>query len=77
MTTRANLCTLLGALALMIPATGAQAGTGDWHFRQVYRSLSACQAAGKSLVAHRQAHEYRCENDYDKTGVPVLDLYVR
>jgi hypothetical protein len=29
------------------------------------------------MIAHRQGRAFRCENDYDKTGVPVLDLYVR
>jgi hypothetical protein len=78
MTMRATMCTLIttGALAL-IPAAVAQASAADWHFVRVYRSLNACQVAGQSLVAHRQAHEYRCENDYDKAGVPVLDLYTR
>jgi hypothetical protein len=76
MTMRATMFTLIttGALAL-VPV--AQANAADWHFVQVYRSLNACQVAGQGLVAHRRAHEYRCENDYDKAGTPVLDLYTR
>jgi hypothetical protein len=73
---RATMCMLITTAALaLIPAGVAQAS--DWHFVRVYRSLNACQVAGQGLVAHRQAHEYRCENDYDKAGVPVLDLYTR
>jgi|1186.fasta_scaffold219203_2 hypothetical protein len=58
-------------------ATGAQAGSDGWRFVRVYRAVTACQTAGQGMVAHRQARAYRCENDYDKAGVPVLDLYVR
>jgi hypothetical protein len=53
------------------------AGSDNWHFVKVYRSLASCQSAGKSIVGRHQAREYRCENDYNKAGVPVLDLYTR
>lgn len=57
--------------------TRALAGADGWRFVKVYRSLSSCQAAGQGMVSHRQARAFRCENDYDKSGVPVLDLYTR
>ena len=69
--------TLIGAglLASAAPAYGQ--GASDWRFVRVYKALEACQSAGKGLVARHQAREYRCDNDYDKAGVPVLDLYTR
>jgi hypothetical protein len=78
MTIRTMALTLAGAGVLasaFTPVTGAHAD--NWRFVKVYRALDACQAAGHGLVSRRQAREYRCENDYDKAGVPVLDLYVR
>jgi hypothetical protein len=78
MTLRTAILTLIGAGVLTAglgPVAGASAA--DWRFVKVYRSLGACQGAGHSLVGRHQAREYRCENDYDKAGVPVLDLYVR
>jgi hypothetical protein len=76
MTIRTTLLVFAGAGVLAsLPATAAQAGADGWRFVKVFRSLSACQAAGQGLVAHRQARTFRCENDYDKAGVPVLDLY--
>jgi hypothetical protein len=78
MTIRATVVTLIGAGVLAsAPAQIAQASAGEWHFIKVYRALSACQGAGQALVGHHRAREYRCENDYDKAGVPVLDLYTR
>jgi hypothetical protein len=78
MTIRTMATVLAGAGVLTLgPAIGARAGSDGWRFVRVYRAVSACQAAGQGLVAHRQARAYRCENDYDKAGVPVLDLYVR
>jgi hypothetical protein len=79
MTIRTHLLTLAGAALLATAlAPAAQAASGaNWRFVRVYRSIAACQDAGKGLVAHRQARQFRCENDYDKAGVPVLDLYVR
>lgn len=81
-TIRATLLALTGtgllatALAAGL-APAAQAGADGWRFVKVYRSLSSCQAAGQGMVSHRQARAFRCENDYDKSGVPVLDLYTR
>jgi hypothetical protein len=78
MTIRTTALTLAGAgvlASVLTPVAGAHAD--NWRFAKVYRSLSACQTAGHGLVARRQAREYRCENDYDKAGVPVLDLYTR
>jgi hypothetical protein len=78
MTIRITIATLAGAGFLASALTGSAQASGDgWRFVKVYRSLGACQGAGHGLVGQRRAHEYRCENDYDKAGVPVLDLYVR
>ncbi|GAB2821339.1 hypothetical protein GCM10027176_27150 [Actinoallomurus bryophytorum] len=78
MTIRTAALTLAGAgvlASVLTPVAGAHAD--NWRFVRVYRALSACQTAGHGLVSRRQAREYRCENDYDKAGVPVLDLYAR
>ncbi|HZE30984.1 MAG TPA: hypothetical protein VE198_06040 [Actinoallomurus sp.] len=56
---------------------GSARAAESGNFVKVYRALSACQTAGHGLVARHHAREYRCENDYDKAGVPVLDLYTR
>lgn len=79
MTIRTTALALVGAgvfASALGPAIGAQASSDGWRFVRVYRAISACQTAGQGMVAHRQARAYRCENDYDKAGVPVLDLYV-
>ncbi|HEY0538444.1 MAG TPA: hypothetical protein VGD53_08740 [Actinoallomurus sp.] len=68
---------LIAGVLVAGPAPLTRASAADWRFVKVYRSLGACQGAGQSLVGRRQAREYRCENDYDKAGVPLLDLYVR
>jgi hypothetical protein len=78
MTIRTTALTLAGAgvlASVLTPVAGAHAD--NWRFARVYPALNACQTAGRGLVSRRQAREYRCENDYDKAGVPVLDLYVR
>jgi hypothetical protein len=76
---RTTAITLTGAALLggLVPATAARAGSDGWRFIRVYRALSTCQSAGQGMVIRRQVREYRCENDYDRAGVPVLDLYVR
>jgi hypothetical protein len=76
---RTTATALAGAsiVAGLAPVAAAQAGSDGWRFVRVYRALSACQSAGQGVVSRRQAREYRCENDYDRSGVPVLDLYVR
>ena len=76
MTIRTAALTLAGAGVLASVLTPV-AQADNWRFVKVYRALGACQTAGRGLVSHRQAHEYRCDNDYDKAGVPVLDLYTR
>jgi hypothetical protein len=78
MTIRTAALTLAGAgvlASVLTPVAGAQAD--NWRFVKVYKALGACQTAGRGLVSHHQAREYRCDNDYDKAGVPVLDLYTR
>jgi hypothetical protein len=78
MTVRTTVLSFIGASVLasaLSPA--AHAGTDGWRFVKVYRSLSACQGAGQGLVGRHQAREYMCQNDYDKAGVPFLDLYTR
>jgi hypothetical protein len=75
MTIRTMILTVAGVGVLATGPAPAQADA--WHFAKVFRSLAACQAAGQGMVAHRQARAFRCENDYDKAGVPVLDLYTR
>jgi hypothetical protein len=78
MTIRTIVISFAGAgLLASAPALAAHAGTDGWRFVTVHRSLNACQTAGRNLVGRHQARAYRCENDYDKAGVPVLDLYVR
>jgi hypothetical protein len=78
MTVRTLVLSFIGAGVLASAlAPAAMAGSDNWHFVKVYRSLASCQSAGKSIVGRHQAREYRCENDYDKAGVPVLDLYTR
>jgi hypothetical protein len=78
MTIRMTLLAFAGAGALAsVWAPLAQAQADDWHLVTAYRSLAACQGTGQSLVSRRQARAFRCENDYDKAGVPVLDLYTR
>jgi hypothetical protein len=78
MTVRATVLSFLGAGVLAsVLAPAAMAGTDNWRFVKVYRSLGACQSAGQGLVGRHHAREYRCENDYDKAGTPVLDLYTR
>jgi hypothetical protein len=78
MMVRGFVSSLIGAGVLAsAPAPAALAGTDGWRFVRVYKSLTACQTAGGTLVGRHQAREYRCENDYDKAGVPVLDLYTR
>lgn len=80
MSIRTTLLAFAGAGVLASAAAPvAQAGTGadGWRFVKVYRSLSSCQTAGHGLVSHHRARTFRCENDYDKSGVPVLDLYTR
>jgi hypothetical protein len=77
MTIRSAIPMLIAGVLVAGPAPLARASAADWRFVKVYRSLGACQGAGQSQVGRRQAREYRCENDYDKAGVPVLDLYVR
>jgi hypothetical protein len=77
MTIRTMTLVLTGGVLASALATGAPANADGWRFIQVYRALGACQAAGQGMVGHRQARAFRCENDYDKSGVPVLDLYVR
>ncbi|MFB9840122.1 hypothetical protein [Actinoallomurus acaciae] len=78
MTVRRMILSFVGAGVLASAlAPAAIASTGGWRFVKVYRSLAACQSAGQSVVGRHQAREYRCENDYDKAGVPVLDLYTR
>jgi hypothetical protein len=76
---RASLLAFAGAsvLAMALAPAAQAAGADGWRFVRVYRSLSNCQSAGHGLVTRRQAREFRCENDYDKAGVPVLDLYTR
>jgi hypothetical protein len=80
MTIRTTALALAGAgvfASALGLASGAQASADNWRFVRVYKAIGACQGAGQGMVAHRQARAYRCENDYDKAGVPVLDLYVR
>lgn len=78
MTIRTTLLAFAGAgilASVLTPAAQAATGADGWRFVKVYRSLSSCQAAGQGMVSHRQARAFRCENDYDKAGVPALDLY--
>jgi hypothetical protein len=80
MTIRTTALALAGAgvfASALGSAIGAQASSDGWRFVRVHRAIGACQTTGQGMVAHRQARAYRCENDYDKAGVPVLDLYVR
>ena len=78
MVVRRIVLALAGAGVLVsASAPVAFAGADGWRFVRVYRALTACQNAGQGLVGHHQAREYRCENDYTKAGVPVLNLYVR
>jgi hypothetical protein len=64
MTIRTTALALAGAGVFTLgPAIGAQASSDGWRFVRVYRAISACQAAGQGMVAHRQARAYRCEND--------------
>jgi hypothetical protein len=73
---RTTLLAFAGAgMIASVLAPAAQARADDWRFVKVYRSLAACQSAGQGLVSGRRARTFRCENDYDKAGVPVLDLY--
>lgn len=76
MVIRTTALTLIG-MGLLGFASAPAAQASDWRFVRVYRALNACQSAGQGLVAQHRAHEYRCENDYDRAGVPVLDLYTR
>lgn len=78
MPVRARVLLFIGAGVLasaLSPA--AHADTDGWRFVKVYRSLSVCQGAGQDLVVRHQARAYMCQNDYDKAGVPLLDLYTR
>jgi len=80
MTARSTALALAGAFAIasgpaMAPSAGAT--TDSWRFVTQYRTLAACNGAGKSFVARRTAREFKCENDYTSSGVPALDLYVR
>ena len=80
MTIRSVAVVLAGAAVFAaVPATAAaaQANPGKWRFISQYKTLAACQGAGKNFVARRMAREYKCENDYTEAGAPALDLYVR
>ncbi|MDN3359581.1 hypothetical protein [Actinomadura sp. DC4] len=77
---RRTALALAGAMAfasVLGSAAGARAGTDGWRFVRFYKAIAACQTAGQVMVSHRQARGFRCENDYDKAGVPAFDLYVR
>jgi hypothetical protein len=71
----------LTCAACVVPVTAAAADAvtdlRDWRFVRSFPTLTGCQVAGQSLIAHRYAADYRCEHDYTKAGVPELDLYVR
>ncbi|MGH3376057.1 MAG: hypothetical protein ACRDP6_15070 [Actinoallomurus sp.] len=80
MTVRSTAFALAGAAAIAsAPAmtTTAHVTTDSWHFMTQTATLSACNAAGKALVARHIAREFKCENDYTKSGTPVLELYTR
>lgn len=78
MTVRTTVLSFIGAGVLASALSPvAHAGADGWRFVKVYRSLGACQGAGQDLVARHRARAYMCQNDYDKAGVPFLDLYTR
>ena len=80
MTIRSTVLALTGTATLasvLVTATSAHASFDAWHFVTQYRSLTACENAGKDAIAHHKAREYKCENDYTEAGAPALDLYVR
>jgi hypothetical protein len=77
MTARSIALALVGAAAVASMTTSAHASADSWRFVTQTRTLAACNGAGKGLVARHAAREFKCENDYTKSGTPVLDLYVR
>ncbi len=74
---KTTILTLIGASVLAAAPPAYAESTAGWRFVRVFKSLETCHSAGRDLVARHQAREYRCDNDYDKAGVPVLDLYTR
>jgi hypothetical protein len=80
MTVNSTALALVGAAVIAsapVMTASAHATTDTWRFVTQTKTLTACNAAGKGLVARHAAREFKCENDYTKSGTPVLDLYTR